>query len=79
MHIRRIQCEQGHAVPSAPHQPRGPFPPELFHQPRPTADYEALVERPAPPEGWVKWYRCTTCRDYVRELDLDEHVCEEDR
>lgn len=78
MHVRRIQCEQGHAVPAVPHQPRGPFPPELFHQPRPTADYEELAERPPVPDGWVKWVRCRECRAYVRELDADDHVCEDE-
>jgi hypothetical protein len=69
---------QGHEVPSGPHSPRGPFPPELFEAPELVYDeslhgdslHEALDD--------VRMFRCKCCYDVLYEDELDKHECQED-
>lgn len=87
MRIERVATKQGHAVPPVASPPRGPFPPELFSQPRVITDYVPQPDGggdPIPEDGTaqngfraVKWYRCRLCMDAVSERDLDTHWCPE--
>jgi hypothetical protein len=86
MRIERIATRQGHPVPETAHQPKGPFPPELFESPQVISDY---VPQPdggtAIPVGGtaqnnftaVKWFRCRVCDDVLREQEVDDHNCED--
>ena len=77
MPIIRKYAVQGHAVPSGYHSPRGPFPPELFYQPKGETDldygdslHEALDD--------VRYFRCRDCDTVLSEYDLPDHECDEE-
>jgi hypothetical protein len=75
--IIRKFAVQGHAVPSGPYGAYGPFPRELYSQPRGEDDFEygdslheALDD--------VRMFRCKDCSDVLYEDELDAHECEEE-
>lgn len=77
MPIIRKFAVQGHAVPSGYQSPRGPFPPELFFQPRGESDtdhgdslHEALDD--------VRYFRCKDCDTVINEYQLLSHDCDEE-
>lgn len=85
MRIERIVTRQGHPVPETAHQPRGPFPPELFKSPEIISDYVPQ------PDGGVdvpvggtaqnnfqpsRWFRCKLCAEHLREAEVMDHDCE---
>jgi len=86
MRIERIVTRQGHPVPETAHQPKGPFPPELFQAPEVVSDYlpqpDGGVEVPIGGTAQnnfqaVKWFRCKLCTDVLREQEVDMHYCED--
>lgn len=87
MRITRVVAQQGHSVPATATPARGPFPPELFRQPRVNVDNtprndmgdEMDVPGRTAQNGFrsMKWYRCRDCEGIVSELELDTHVCED--
>ena len=85
MRIERIVTRQGHPVHETAHQPKGPFPPELFDSPEVVSDYQPQ------PDGGVevptggtaqnsftaqRWYRCKICLEPLREVEVMGHDCE---
>ena len=86
MRIERIVTRQGHPVPETAHQPKGPFPPELFQSSPVVSDY---IPQPdggtAVPVGGtaqnnfapVKWFRCRVCEVVLREQEVNDHNCED--
>ena len=78
MPLIRKFARQGHAVPTGPHSPRGPFPAEIFaSNPRAidesmTSDslHEALDD--------VRMFRCKDCGDILYEDELIDHECGEE-
>jgi hypothetical protein len=75
MPIIRKFAVQGHAVPHGFSPARGPFPPELFYQPRIQAEEQygdslhiALDD--------VRMFRCKKCTEIVSEHELAIHDCE---
>jgi hypothetical protein len=72
----RIFARQGHATPSGPYRPHGPFPPEIFAQ-NPRAEdviqhsdslHESLDD--------VRLFRCRDCGGFLYEDEKDNHDCE---
>jgi hypothetical protein len=88
MRTRTVAAEQAHYVPSVPHHPHGPFPPELYDREPIVYDYEPEPDGGGPviPEGGTaqnnfkpwKWYQCRYCLETVREDELGAHRCEVD-
>ena len=87
MRITRHQAVQAHYVPDRVHQPRGPFPADIFDEPEinynyPSEDSEdgagfepgSTAQNNFKP---TKYYRCKACNARVSEHHLDDHVCEE--
>jgi hypothetical protein len=85
MRIERIITRQGHPVPETAHQPKGPFPPELFESEGVVSDYVPQ------PDGGVevpfgataqnnfqasRWFRCKICAEHLREAEVMDHDCE---
>jgi hypothetical protein len=85
MRIERIVTKQGHPVPETAHQPKGPFPPELFESQGVVSDYVPQ------PDGGVevpfgataqnnfqpsRWFRCKICAEHLREAEVTDHDCE---
>lgn len=75
MRVIRKFAVQGHAVPSASHSPRGPFPPEVLAKPQ--MGYEdqqsdslhvALDE--------VRFFKCRVCEDVLTMAETTNHDCE---
>jgi len=86
MRIERIVTRQGHPVPETAHQPKGPFPPELFQAPEVVTDYvpqaDGGVEVPVGGTAQnnftaVKWFRCRVCKCVLPEQEVDDHYCED--
>ena len=86
MRIERIVTRQGHPVPETAHQPKGPFPPELFQAPEVVTQYvpqaDGGVEIPVGGTAQnnfaaVKWFRCKVCEGVLREQEVDDHYCED--
>jgi hypothetical protein len=86
MRIERIVTRQGHPVPETAHQPKGPFPPELFddapvvtnYVPQPDGGVEVPVGGTAQNNFVaVRWFRCRVCDDVLREQEVDDHYCED--
>jgi hypothetical protein len=68
---------QGHAVPSGPYRPHGPFPPEVLAQNSMVYEtehsdslHEALDD--------VRLFRCKDCGEFLYEEELDSHICEDE-
>lgn len=78
MPLIRKFAVQGHAVPSGPHAPQGPFPPELFQASE--VVYDDAVHGDSVHEAYddVRLFRCKYCYDVLYEDELDTHECEED-
>lgn len=83
MRIQRIETKQGHPVPKSAHNPKGPFPPELFQRPEVIVDY-IPVDQDVPVSGTAqndfqeqKIYKCNYCEELVYENKLQDHTCEE--
>lgn len=84
--IVRVPVYQGHPVPSRPHAPRGPFPPDLRATTGVNTDYAPQSDSGEPdlPVGAtaqngfeaVKYFRCRFCDGVLREEELDDHYCE---
>lgn len=77
MALIRKFAVQGHAVPHGYTPARGPFPPELFFQPRAVEEeqhgdslHEAFDD--------IKMFRCKDCRNVLYEDELLGHDCKED-
>ena len=67
---------QGHPVPLQVHSPRGPFPPELYSQPRAEEEYEHGDSLHVDFDD-VRLFRCRDCGSVLYEAELDNHDCEE--
>lgn len=86
MRIERIATKQGHAVPSAAHAPRGPFPPELFYAAPIVSDYEPQNDsgQPELPLGataqnnyrGTRLFECSDCGATLTEQETYAHDCE---
>lgn len=87
MKTTRIKAVQVHPIPSTVTSPRGPFPAELFREPKIVRDYE-----PEYPEdgsnfasgataqnnfSQVKTLVCINCDERVLETKTGDHVCKE--
>lgn len=69
---------QGHAVPSGPHAPRGPFPREIYAQSPVVYDeyssdslHEALDD--------VKMFVCNFCGEVLYEDEVEAHNCDDEK
>jgi hypothetical protein len=84
--VMTVPAKQVHFVPSRPHAPRGPFPPEIFGDRTVVDDYE-----PQPDGGGEQVYgtaqngyraprifRCKSCGSVLLENELDDHECFEE-
>lgn len=78
MKIIRRPAVQGHEIPQTAHQPKGPFPAELFHS-NPIESVE-----PDDADPWANaqndytsptWLRCRACGDVMTESEADTHEC----
>lgn len=88
MRTRITVAEQAHYVPSVPHKPHGPFPPELYarapivydNEPQPDGGGAVIPEGATAQNDYkpLKWYRCRYCLEAVREDELDTHWCQAD-
>jgi hypothetical protein len=77
MKVIRKFAVQGHAVPSASHSPRGPFPPEVLAGPQMAyGDEHSDSLHPALDE--VRFFKCRDCEEVLFETELDNHTCEEE-
>lgn len=86
MKITRINAVQAHPVPKRVHEPRGPFPDNLFDEPEIVTSYS--VENDEHGENFEpgataqnnyrppKFYRCKSCKAKVSEVELSAHDCE---
>jgi hypothetical protein len=86
MRIERIVTKQGHPVPETAHQPKGPFPPELFETAPVVTDYLPQPDRgvDVPIGGTaqnnfsaMRWFRCRVCETVLREPEVNDHNCED--
>lgn len=75
MPIVRKFAVQGHAVPSVPHAPRGPFPPEVLHQnlgnnaPQHSDSLHVGLDN-------YRLFKCRDCEEILLEDELTNHDCE---
>ncbi len=85
MRIERIITRQGHPVPETAHQPKGPFPPELFESSEVVTDYipqpDGGVDVPVGGTAQnnfkqIRWFRCKICNEHLREAEVMGHDCE---
>lgn len=78
MRILRRPAVQGHAIPHTAHAASGPFPDELFRAP--------VIEdvEPDDPSPWATaqnnyqeptWYRCSHCKEFLSQDEVDAHRC----
>lgn len=82
MRIQRVITKQGHPVPQTAHNPKGPFPPELFKATEIVTDYIPFDDDM--PQGATaqnnftepKLFKCKYCSEYVYEHQIPDHVCE---
>ena len=86
MRIERVITRQGHPVPETAHQPKGPFPPELFETSPIVADYlpqpDGGVDVPLGGTSQnnfktMRLFRCRVCQTILREPEVDNHNCED--
>jgi hypothetical protein len=82
MRIQRVITRQGHPVPKTAHNPKGPFPPELFQATEIIVDY-IPADDDVPMGGTAqnnfvepKLFKCKNCSDYVYEHQISDHKCE---
>jgi hypothetical protein len=85
--IKQIQTYQAHPVPDRVVRPRGPFPAELFKEPEIVYEYEQAYgedgENFSPGSTSqnnfkaLKWLRCKSCHERVREDETEMHECED--
>lgn len=86
MKITRVKAIQAHPVPEKAHQPRGPFPSNLFREPEIVYDYESEQDESGSnfPLGATaqnnfkppKYLRCKSCQCRVIEEEALMHKCE---
>jgi hypothetical protein len=87
MKVSRRQAIQVHPVPDRMVEPQGPFPRELFREPKIVIDEDdpysddgsnhplgATVQNNFTPE---KYLRCSRCFSRVTESETKNHSCEE--
>lgn len=76
MKVIRKFAVQGHPVPLQAHSPRGPFPPELYFQPKAEMEHEHADSLH---EGLddMRLFRCRDCGVVLYEAELTNHDCEE--
>lgn len=81
MRIERVVTKQGHPVPKSAHSPKGPFPSELFVEPKVITDYESFdteIPRGATAQNNFKsprMFRCSYCTVVVLEHEMPNHTC----
>ena len=82
MRIERIQTKQGHPVPKSAHNPKGPFPPELYKPTEVITDYIPFdVDIPVGATAQndfqePKIFKCRFCQQFVYEHKIPDHICE---
>jgi hypothetical protein len=78
MPIIRKFAIQGHAVPSGPTYPRGPFPPDIFAQ-NPRAE-DMFSDSDSLHEAFdnTRLFKCRYCLDVLYEGELDTHDCNQE-
>jgi hypothetical protein len=74
--IRKF-AKQGHAIPSGPHSPRGPFPPELFQAAEKAEEETVYGDSLHEALDDVRMFRCKDCHDILYLDELEYHECEE--
>lgn len=77
MPIIRKFAVQGHAIPKTAHAPRGPFPPEVLAQ---SSVYYEGDHGDSLHEAFddVRLFRCKDCGTILYEVELDDHLCEDE-
>lgn len=85
MKLIRVKAIQPHPVPSTVTEPKGPFPQELFDEPRSVSDYEPAFSEDGSnfPKGAtaqnnfseVRMLVCGTCLEKVLSTQTEEHIC----
>lgn len=76
MPIIRKFAIQGHTVPKSVGA-RGPFPPELYHQPRAEEDYEHSDSLHVGLDD-VRFFKCKDCHKVLLQEELNTHDCEDE-
>jgi hypothetical protein len=69
---------QGHAVPSGPTSPRGPFPPEVLAQ-NPRAYEPQAADSLHVALDDVRMFQCKMCGEILYEDELNNHDCESEK
>jgi hypothetical protein len=87
MKVTRVKAIQPHPVPSTVTEPKGPFPPELFDEPRSITEYEPALSEDGSnfPNGStaqnnfseVRLLVCGSCFEKVLSTQTEEHICGE--
>ena len=75
MPIIRKFAVQGHSIPKSVGA-QGPFPPELYFQPRAENELEHSDSLHVGLDD-VRFFKCKECGEVLLEDDLDDHVCED--
>lgn len=78
MRVIRRPAYQGHDIPQTAHQPRGPFPPELFVAgPLASVEPEDIDTRENAQNNYraPALMRCTLCGEVMTEDETDAHRC----
>ena len=88
MKTTRIKAVQVHPVPSTVMSPKGPFPDDLFREPKIVKDYESEYAEDgsnfAPGStaqnnfSQVKVLVCVSCNERVLETKTGDHICKEE-
>ena len=87
MRTTRVKAVQVHPVPSSVTSPSGPFPRELFREPKIVTEYESEYAEDGAnfPTGATAQnnYRvtkvliCANCEERVLETKTGDHICKE--
>lgn len=78
MPLIRKFAVQGHAVPNGYQAPRGPFPPELYHNAPVVYEHDFHADSLHEALDDVRMFKCKDCGDILYEDELDTHECEEE-
>lgn len=86
MKLIRVKALQPHPVPLTATAPKGPFPPEIFDEPKSVSDYESAFPEDGSsfPKGStaqnnfseVRMLVCGGCYQKVLSTETEEHLCE---
>lgn len=76
MKVIRKFAVQGHAIPTASHSPRGPFPPEVLAGPQmDQSEYHSDSLHVA--LDAVHFFKCKNCDSILETNELKDHNCDD--